>query len=172
MQLPAGQPDNWLPALVEFSASGGDWHRYVEVLYGHFRRDFIETTPTYPGRRWSMKRHPVFKDKEATFWHIISEGPIETERLPDLRRCERIRWPRCIIDACTGDKVRLWPQERRGESRVAIATPDFSYLVVLADRKEYVLLWTAFHVDRDHQRRKYEKEYNAYLAKLAKEDGP
>jgi hypothetical protein len=169
MQRTAGQPTDWLPALVELSASGGDWHRYVEVLYGHFRNDFLETNPTYPGRRWAMKRHPVFKGKEATFWHIISEGPVETERLPDLRRCERIRWPRRIIDACNTERVRCWPQERKGESRIAIATADFSYIVVLADRKEYVLLWTAFQVDHNHERRKYEKAYNAYRAKLAKE---
>lgn len=171
MQLAADQPTDWLPTLVEFSASGGDWHRYVEVLYEHFRRDFLDTTPNYPGRRWAMKRHPVFKDKEATFWHIISEGPVESERLPNFRRCERIRWPRRIIDACDTGRVRCWPQERKGERRIAMAPTDFSYLVVLADRNEYVLLWTAFHVEHGHERRKYEKEYNAYVAKLAKEGG-
>jgi hypothetical protein len=151
-------PD-WLPALVELQTYGGDWHAYVEVLYGLFRQDFVESTPTYPGRRWAVKRHPEFQGKEATFWHIISEGDKEAERIPDLRRCERIRWPRCMIDSCATTRVRLWKQERRGETRIAIATPGFEYLVILADRGTYVLLWTAFAVDRAHQRRKYEREY-------------
>ncbi|MNH30689.1 hypothetical protein D3C79_909980 [compost metagenome] len=47
-----------------------------------------------PAKRLGLKRHPVIQGKEATFWHMISEGNDEAERLPDLRRCERIRWPR------------------------------------------------------------------------------
>lgn len=34
--------------------------------------------------------------KEATFWHMIQEGRIEEDRTPDIRRCERIRWPKPI----------------------------------------------------------------------------
>jgi hypothetical protein len=134
----------------------------VEALYRIFRRDFVENAPTFPGRRWAMKRHPEYQGKEATFWHIISEGEDEAERVPDIRRCERIAWPRCIIDACATNNVRLWKQERRGETRVAIATADFGYLVVLADRGSYIMLWTAFVVERAHQRRKYEREYLAW----------
>jgi hypothetical protein len=151
--------DEWLPELVEFAAHGGDWHAYEEALYACFRADFIDSTPRYPGRRWAMKRHPEYKGKEATFWHIISEGPQEATRLPDLRRCERIRWPRSIIDACQTQRIRLWEQRRGAEKRIAIATPDFGYLVVLADRGSYVLLWTAFVVDREHQRRKLHREF-------------
>ena len=40
--------------------------------------------------------------------------------------------------------------------------PDFSYIVVVADRDEYVLPWTAFCVERPHQQHKLRKEYEAY----------
>ena len=153
---------NWLPELVELRRYGGDWQAYEEALYACFRADFIEREPAYPGRRWAMKRYPEYKGKEATFWHIISEGADEAARLPDLRRCERIRWPRSIIDVCRSERVRLWEQRRGAEKRIAIATPDFGYLVVLADRGSYILLWTAFVVDRDHQRRKLEREYREW----------
>lgn len=158
--------EEWLPSLVEFRDYGGDWHAYEEVLYACFRADFVHSEPSYPSRRWAMKRHPEYKGKEATFWHIISEGADEATRLPDLRRCERIRWPRRIIDLSQSRHVRLWEQRRGTENRIAIATPDFGYLVVLADRGSYVLLWTAFVVDREHQRRKLEREYREWTTRL------
>lgn len=154
----------WLPALVELSESGGDWERYVELLYQLFRADFIDSVPRYPGKRWAMKRHPEHREKEAAFWHIISEGTDEAERLPDLRRCERIRWPRAIIDRCRTGHVLAWTQQRGSDQRIVLALPDFSYVVILADRGEYVLLWTAFPVEREHQRRKLEREYRNWLS--------
>jgi hypothetical protein len=35
------------------------------------------------------------------------------------------------------------------------------YLVVLAERKGYVLLWTAFPVTEPHRKRKLQQEYEA-----------
>jgi hypothetical protein len=156
-----------LPDLIEFSEFGGNWQAYEDALYAYFKADFIDSTPTYPGRRWAVKRFPEYKGREATFWHITSEGDEESERTPDLRRCERIRWPRPIIDASHGGELRWWVQIRRNKSgarekRIAIALPDFSYLTILADRKSYVLLWTTFCAEYAHQRRKHEKEYNEY----------
>jgi len=40
-----------------------------------------------------------------------------------------------------------------------LAVEDFSYVVVLADRGTFLLPWTAYCVDREHQRRKLQKEY-------------
>jgi hypothetical protein len=161
----AADSAGWLPALVTFVASGGRWADYVEALYAAFHADFIASEPAVPNRRWAMKRYPAHDGKEATFWHLISEGDVESEREPDLRRCERIRWPRALIDALGSGRVRVWEQSRRArEVRVAIALPDFSYLVVLADRGEYLMLWTAFPVERSHQRAKLRREYEAYVA--------
>jgi hypothetical protein len=36
------------------------------------------------------------------------------------------------------------------------------YLVILADREEYILPWTAYVVDRPHQKRKLQKEFEEY----------
>jgi hypothetical protein len=91
-------PPDWLPELVTLQDYGGDWVRYLEAIYGHFRQDLVLTPPAYPGRRFALKRHPLVQGKEATFWHLISEGRVEADRLPDLRRCERIRWPRANRD--------------------------------------------------------------------------
>ena len=36
------------------------------------------------------------------------------------------------------------------------------YLVVLAQRKGYILLWTAYMVTEPHRKRKLEKEFQKY----------
>jgi hypothetical protein len=52
----------------------------------------------------------------------------------------------------------VWRSERQGDQRIVIALADFSYVVVLADRREYVLLWTAYCVEHEHRRAKLRKE--------------
>jgi len=82
--------------------------------------------------------------------------------LPDLRRCERIRWPRPIIDNVSDATLKVWVNTRRNEKRVCIWFERQEYLVVLARRKGYILLWTAYMVTRDHQKRKLQKEYSRF----------
>ena len=61
------------------------------------------------------------------------------------------------------DHIVWWKNRRRGnEWRYLLAMPDFSYLVVVADRGEYVLPWTQYCVGQLNRREKYRKEYNAY----------
>ena len=162
--------NDWLPPLVLLEDSGGDWKIYEEVLYRHFTRDFLDSLPRWPGKRVGLKRQPFSQGKAATFWHFISEGDTEEDRLPDLRRCERICWPRPTMEVfaerkpADGDRIVWWKNERRGEDRYLLALPDFSYLLVVADRGEYVLPWTQYHVEGDRRREKYRKEYTAYWA--------
>lgn len=89
---------DWLPDLVLFEDSGGDWSRYLDRLHLQFAADFMHTMPTWPRKRVGLKRHPEYDGKSATFWHMISEGSSEADRIPDFRRCERIAWPRQIMD--------------------------------------------------------------------------
>jgi len=109
-----------------------------------------------------MKRHPESQGKAATFWHIISEGNIEENRLPDMRRCERIRWPRPVIEHSHENGVKVWKNIRGREIRICLWLESLEYLVILADRKDYVLLWTAYMVDKDHRRQKLQKEFEEY----------
>lgn len=154
-------PD-WLPPLVPFGDCGGDWPRYLEILYGYFCRDFVNDKPSFQGVRLALKRYPVIQGKEATFWHFISEGDDEAERLPDMRRCERIRWPRPVIEQADGVVVKIWREPRGGETRIHLWVESASYLVVLAERKGYLLPWTAYPVERDHQKVKLRKRWERY----------
>lgn len=155
-------PPHWLPDLLRLADFDGNWERYETALYAGFKQDFIDSAPLFEGKRLALKRHPLSQGKEATFWHIISEGNEEAERLPDLRRCERIRWPRPIIEHCGEPVVKVWENERKGERRVCLWLEQQEYLVILARRQGYVIFWTAYPVPQPHQQRKLQKEYEAY----------
>jgi hypothetical protein len=152
---------NWLPQLVLLHDYGGNWERYLTALYRYFKADFIDTKPIFDRRQLAIKSHPLFKNKEATFWHLISEGKEKDEKI-DLRRCERIRWPRPIIENSTASIVKCWKNIRKGEVRICLWLENQEYLVVLAERKGYILLWTAYMVTRSHRKRKLQKEYEDY----------
>jgi hypothetical protein len=151
--------DAWLPPLLRLEDYGGDWESYIEAVYLGFRSDFVISCPSIQGRRWAVKRHPLVNGREATFQHLVSVGADEEQRLPDLRRCERIRWPRAVIDALGTQRVVAWANERRRDRRVVIALPDFTYAVILADRGDHIMLWTAYVVDKAYRRKQMQAEW-------------
>ncbi len=151
-----------LPPLVLFTDHSGDWDAYLNALYSWFKNDFVDTKPVFQGRRLGLKRHPEINGKEATFWHMIQEGAIESERIPDIRRCERIRWPRPIIESNDNSNIKIWQNERNGERRICLWFAKESYLVILAERNNYILPWTAYPVEQPHRQRKLLKEYEDY----------
>ncbi|MBE0430692.1 MAG: hypothetical protein IBX67_02580 [Dehalococcoidia bacterium] len=158
---------SWLPPLVCFSHFGGEWDRYIEAVYTYFKADFIDSRAHFRNRVITLKRHPLLGGKETTFWHITSEGEEEDKRVPDIRRCERIRWPRPMIEHHDDGSIRCWPNirataRRRNERRIVLWFYDEDYVVVLADRGRYVLLWTAYYVSWGHTRRKLLREYEDY----------
>jgi hypothetical protein len=158
----------WLPEMVLLEDSGGDWSAYEAALYRWFKEDFVDSRPQWPKKRVALKRMPMEKGKEATFWHFISEGSNEASRTIDIRRCERIRWPRPIMDHFEDRRptveaaILWWKTQRRGEDRFVLALPDFSYIFIVADRGEYVLPWTAYCVEQKYRRKKYQKEFEKY----------
>ncbi len=58
----------------------------------------------------------------------------------------------------------MWRNERKREGWVCLWSEWESYLVVQADRGEYILPWTAYPVDRPPGRWKLQKECEAYLS--------
>lgn len=160
---------NWLPALILFADSQNDWQQYLQTIYDVFHRDFVLNKPKWAtGQRVALKKHPEYDGKSATFWHMISEGKNEAERTPDLRRCERIAWLFPCMESFDNkayyetQKILWWKEKRGSEERFILAIEDFSYVMVVADRGNYVLPWTAYHVGYEHQKRKYRKRHHAY----------
>ncbi|MCB9134752.1 MAG: hypothetical protein H6636_04945 [Anaerolineales bacterium] len=152
----------WLPPLVLLEKHQGNWEKYLNAVYQFFVRDFVDHKPVFRETSLSLKRHPMHDGKEATFWHIISEGEAENERTPDIRRCERIRWPKPIIEYSSEPCIKIWENERKGEKRILLWFESQDYLVVLADRKSYILFWTAYPVTQNHTKRKLQQEYERF----------
>lgn len=158
---------DWLPGLEYFADYDNNWDRYCEALYAIFKADFVDGKPTFSSHTVRLKRHPMEQGKEATFWHFTSEGEDEATRTPDFRRCERIRWPKAMMEAFdeqpdpTGP-VLWWKEKRRSEWRYVLAPSDFSYKMIVAIRTGFVLPWTAYPVEPSHSRRKMKKAFEGY----------
>lgn len=153
----------WLPELVLFEHYEYNWEKYLKILYDYFHEDFVCSKPEFRGKKLALKRYPLAEDgKEATFWHIISEGKSEDKRIPDLRRCERIRWPKPVIEHSEDNAIKVWENERKGEKRICIWFEAIEYFVVLAKRKDYILFWTAYLISKEHRKRKLNKEFEQY----------
>ena len=161
-----------LPELIYLEDYNGNYQLFIDAVYAVFERDFINHKTTFGSHQLKMKYHPAFQERAYTFYHMTHEGSIETERTPDLRRCERMPWARPTIENVEKYGIRFWEQERNGKHRVCIwlDTDDGdNYFVILDVRKTFVLLWTAFYADHSHQLRKKEKEYLAWKESIGKD---
>lgn len=105
---------DWLPPLVRLEDFRGDATAFGEALYGWFKKDFLDSLPVWPGKRVGLKRLPLRRGKEATFWHFLTAGEDEEARDVDMLRCERIRWPRPTMEAfpnrrpAAGGRIVWW----------------------------------------------------------------
>jgi hypothetical protein len=59
---------SWLPKLVLLSDYEGNWQTYENAIYEVFRMGFIDSKPAFRGRKLNLKKNPMEKGKEATFW--------------------------------------------------------------------------------------------------------
>lgn len=152
------------PDLMLFNDYGGDWRLYEDALYDIFKRDILEHNLQFRGTTISARRLPEHERKWACFWHLISEGRVEDERIPDMRRCERLPLVRWVIEnADASDNIDVWVQTRSREQNWMLWYDEY-FLVVLAQRSNYNLLKTAFCTEPQHRVRKYRKERDKYNA--------
>lgn len=163
---------HWTPELVTKSPIE-DFAVYEDRIYAIFRHDFIDSHPSFDGLRVSVRRQKEETDgKWAGFFHITSVEDYTTgERNVDLRRCERIRFPRKTIDNAKDcpqchyevcDAPLIWRKHKHGHDRLYILIESERYLVVLEPHKDrgYCMLVTAYYVDHDHSFNKLLKEYD------------
>jgi hypothetical protein len=159
----ADTPD-WLPEQLEFE---GDWQTLLSTIYARFVEDIVQGHVRFRGRRVAVRKHPPADGKEYGFWHCISEGATEAERIPDPQRCRRIGWIRAVIENCDDPLVESWV-EYRGNQIDHILWFREEYVVVLSERGQAAdggpacyLLKTAFCTLRPHQRKKKRRACDA-----------
>ena len=155
-----------LPIIIELSEYGGNYSSYINAVYAIFHKDFIRHKTSFGSHELQMKFNPMYQERAYTFYHMTHEGKVESERTPDLRRCERFGWARPCIENVESWSLKFWRQNRqRSSNRVCIlldVEEDYDYFVILEVRGTYVLLWTAFISQCHHETRKKLKEYEEW----------
>jgi hypothetical protein len=151
-----------LPNLILLENYNGNFALYNDAVYAVFSNDFVKNRPIFQGKRLGLKKHPMIDNKEYTYYHFTHSGDIETERIPDLRRMERIGYPKPIIDFSDDSKIKVWRNKRGTNERILLLHEEEKYLVVLEDRKNYILPWTAYLIKENSRLRRLLTEYQEY----------
>jgi len=157
----------WLPEALRYSDFKGEWDRFLSAVYQVFEHDFKSSRPGYQGLEVTYDSR-IEDGKEAVFWHMTCRyEPGTRDREMDLRRCERIPWPRPMIEHSTDTSISLWKNERRKpgrprQTRVLIWLENLDYIVVLAERPREMILVTAYCTDIKSQKEKLKKERDKY----------
>jgi hypothetical protein len=161
-------PD-WLPLPISYADFGGDWEKFIGEVYNCFVRDFLDDFNQhqlrFEGVTLSLRRHPLVRNKEASFWHLVSTGDIEEDRLPDFDRCECIGWARAILDNANDPAIKRWENTRGNNTNLCLWLESENYIVVLGKRNGYYLLLTAYFA-QEYKRKKFQSEYEDYIRSL------
>jgi hypothetical protein len=132
-----------------------------EMLYDIFKRDFKDSRPVYEG-------HPVWffpqmeEGKEVIFWHMTSEKDWQTgERVPDLRRCERLPWARPMIDNSRQPEILGFDyQEADGDTNTYIWLKNHDFVVLMKRyRNGRRRLLTSFYIKYENYRGKLRRKF-------------
>jgi hypothetical protein len=164
----------WMPPIIKLSDFGGDWKSYDDYLYSIFYSDFFHTRVKFRDKTLRIREQPRVENKAQAYYHVTSVDTSNTNdednRIPDMRRCERVPWIRKFIDnhmcnegCCSAPKI--WAEDYKGNTRWHIMIEEVRFLVVVEERDRYCLLITAFYLEYDSQLRKRMEKYNKYKQK-------
>ncbi|WP_026903774.1 hypothetical protein [Pedobacter glucosidilyticus] len=151
------------PDLISFNDFGGDFPSYFKTIYSVFYQDFIVSQPVFEGLEVSVRKYPEVDGMHRTFYHITHEGEDENNRQPDLRRMERIRFPKFVIGNFKHEEILIWKNRRGKDERIVLFNEAENYIVILTERKDYYLFITAYFIEKEHRKKKLLKEYEAYI---------
>jgi hypothetical protein len=152
MPLPA-----WLPDTIELNP----WNEQTfENLYVTFCAEFRESQLSLSGSRvWYF---PEKEDgRERIFWHLTHRDDERGERLPDPRRCERLKWVRAMLENCHDPEVLFWDfKESDGTVHTYLWLHEHKFAVIL---KKYPdgsrRLVTSYFVDKEGKERTFRSKY-------------
>lgn len=146
---------SWLPQPLNFIDYGSNQGRITAAAYAIFKNDFIDSSPECFGKKVIPNPNLMPDGSEECFWHLISQEH-RNNRVFMVNRCERINWPRSIIENIDHQDVISWKTRHKGKKsgkkdwRLKIALRDFSYIIILREQSKYYVLITAYPVDYPH----------------------
>ncbi len=148
---------SWIPEIIELKDFNGDWNLYENYLYNIFSDHFLNSNPVFMGKPVLPRKHPIYNGKYESYFHITCGHYRDIEeRVPDFRRCERIKWPKAMIDNtecnCLGncDNYCIWKKQYRNTFRYSLLLKSEKYLVILEERVKYFVLVSAYPLTYSH----------------------
>lgn len=158
--------NNLPPEIMKFS---GDWQPYEDVLYKIFIDSVVKGELVFFGLPVGVRYFEPTKGKHFTFWHLITEGKKESERLPDLRRCERISWIAWIIkNYKTNPDITFWESKRKKSTNFVLWYEKGEFAVVLSKRSTYFILTTAYQITEPHRIKTFKENRAKYRKRQCK----
>lgn len=157
------EKDLVFPDLIFLNDYAGDFKNYFKAVYAVFENDFIKTQPKYEGLKVAVRKYPEVDGIHRTFYHITHEGEDENNRQPDIRRMERIRFPKFVMVNHTHNKILVWKNKRGKDERIVLFNETENYVVILTDRTEYYMFITAYYIETEHRKKSLLKEYETYI---------
>ncbi len=158
---------DWLPEKIlrQTFQSDFDFLKAVEEAY---KNDFVRGIVCFRETPVKRKTYPTrHNGEDSSFWHITTCGYSENSRIRSYDRCERIRWPKAVIENEKDSLINVWEEGKRLLLHFRLSESPLSemdYLVILEKRNKYYVLWTAYPVDRKHTRQKLLKRFRAATA--------
>lgn len=165
--------DECLPDILE-CANLTAWNSYLMNLYDVFVRDFITTQPIFRGMPVDIRREPMDGIFEHTFTHLTHKKHADcnrydpNDRIPDLRRSERLVWIRKIIEnydcilqeKC--DNILFWEEMYRGRVRINLWYKSENFIVILEQCRLFYYIITSFFLTNEWEIKKRLRKYQAY----------
>lgn len=163
-----------LPEIIECE-NLAEWNEYLNGLYeAVFKPQFVKTKPIFKG--WSVlsRREPLDGEWEHGFTHMTHVNLLHTsndpnDRVPDLRRSERLNWVKPIIEhyECSIEndcgKILYWEEMFRGRIRCNLLFEEERFQIVLEKVKTVYFLITSFYIEKDWELSKRKKKYETYI---------
>ena len=146
-------------------------------LYEKFCSEYKDSTIMYEELPVLIRNDPLYKNKEETFWHFISDthqkGHIG-EYIIDETRAKRLLWAKDLIlnspceinpniHDCKG--VLIWDIHYNRTYRRKFLHTKYSQLLIIEKRNNYWLLITCHKLDSFHKKEEINK-YNKCKKRL------
>lgn len=151
------------PELILLNNFEGNFNNYINAVYEVFKTDFIDSLPIFEHLNVSVRRYPEVDGMHKTFYHITHEGADEQNRTPDVRRMERIRFPKFVIENHKHHDILIWKNKRGRDERIVLFNEAENYIVILTDRGAYYMFITAYYIEQSHRKKKLLQEYEEYI---------
>ena len=136
---------------------------HTDAAYDVFKADFLDSRPIFRNTEMGLKKLPIRNEREATFYHMTTEGNNEEHRVYDCDRTERLPWAKPLIEHEKSEQVRVWSEKKKGKTRIHLWLHKRDYLLVIQQMRKdggfYYLPWTAFAINYSHYRQKLESRW-------------